>query len=64
MAFLCRLQVRTGSWQQPSGAASMVMHAESHAQALLAARELFPSCEVDVVALPCRRLRRADAAET
>jgi hypothetical protein len=41
----------------------MVMHAESHAQALLAARELFPSCEVDVVAIPCRRQRKAAPGE-
>ncbi|MEY3751019.1 MAG: hypothetical protein RLZZ11_1447 [Cyanobacteriota bacterium] len=63
MAFLCRLQVNTGSRSGPSGTTCMVMHAESHAQALLAARELFPSCEVDVVAIPCRRQRKAAPGE-
>jgi hypothetical protein len=29
----------------------MVMHAQSHAQAYLAAQELFPACSVEVVAL-------------
>jgi hypothetical protein len=47
MPYLCRLLVNTGC----AGLTSMVMHAQSHAQALLAAKELFPSCQVDVVAL-------------
>ena len=28
----------------------MVMHAQSHAQALIAAQELFPACQVQVMA--------------
>ncbi len=45
MGFLCRLIVNTGC----AGMTGMVMHAQSHAQALLAARELFPACDVRVV---------------
>ena len=45
MGFLCRLIVNTGC----AGMTGMVMHAQSHAQALLAAQELFPSCQVEVV---------------
>lgn len=63
MAFLCRLHVRTGCSTGPGGATCMLMHAQSHAQALLAARELFPSCQVEVVAIPCRHQRRNEAGE-
>jgi hypothetical protein len=45
MGFLYRLIVNTGA----AGVTSMAMHAESNAQALLAANELFPSCEVQVL---------------
>lgn len=47
MAFLCQLLVNTGC----AGVTRMVMHAQSHAQAHLAARELFPACSVEVIAL-------------
>ena len=47
VAFLCQLHVYTGC----AGVTTMVMHAQSHAQAQLAARELFPACRVDVVAM-------------
>lgn len=47
VAFLCQLHVHTGC----AGVTTMVMHAQSHAQAQLAARELFPACRVDVVTL-------------
>ena len=47
VAFLCQLHVHTGC----AGVTTMVMHAQSHAQAQLAAQELFPACRVDVVAL-------------
>lgn len=47
MAFLCQLLVNTGA----AGVTRMVMHAQSHAQAYLAAQELFPACSVEVVAL-------------
>ncbi|QCH13942.1 hypothetical protein CB0101_02460 [Synechococcus sp. CB0101] len=46
MAFLCQLHVHTGA-----GVTTMVMHAQSHAQAQLAAQELFPACRVVVIAL-------------
>ena len=47
VAFLCQLLVDAGE----AGITRMVMHAQSHAQAYLAARELFPACSVEVVAL-------------
>ena len=47
VAFLCQLHVHTGC----GGVTTMVMHAQSHAQAHLAAQELFPACRVEVVAL-------------
>lgn len=47
VAFLCQLLVNTGA----AGVTRMVMHAQSHAQAYLAAQELFPACSVEVVAL-------------
>lgn len=47
VAFLCQLLVHTGG----GGVTRMEMHAQSHAQAYLAARELFPACSVEVVAL-------------
>jgi hypothetical protein len=53
MEFVCRLQVRTGE----SDGTCMVMHAQSHAQAELAARELFPSCRVEVVCVRSGRSR-------
>ncbi len=46
LGFLCRLIVNTGC----AGVTSMVMHAQSHAQALIAAQELFPACQVQVMA--------------
>jgi hypothetical protein len=58
VAFLCQLRVDTGC----AGVTTMVMHAQSHAQAQLAARELFPACRVDVVALdPSPRRSNAQA---
>jgi hypothetical protein len=45
MGFLCRLIVNTGY----AGITTMAMHAESNAQALIAAQELFPACDVRVV---------------
>lgn len=45
MGYLCRLIVNTGC----AGMTTMAMHAESNAQALLAAQELFPACDVRVV---------------
>lgn len=55
MGFLCRLIVNTGC----AGVTTMAMHAESNAQALIAAQELFPACDVRVVCNvqarpPCR----------
>ena len=61
MALLCQLLVNTGC----AGVTRMVMHAQSHAQAHLAARELFPSCSVEVIALelPPRRPRDVKSSE-
>jgi hypothetical protein len=54
VAFLCQLHVHTGC----AGVTTMVMHAQSHAQAQLAAQELFPACRVEVVPLEPRPRRR------
>ena len=61
VALLCQLLVNTGC----AGVTRMVMHAQSHAQAHLAARELFPSCSVEVIALelPPRRPRDVKSSE-
>ena len=60
MEFVCRLQVRS----EGSNDACMVMHAQSHAQAELAARELFPSCRVEVVCVRSgRRFHHSDHCE-
>ena len=58
MALLCQLLVNAGG----AGVTRMVMHAQSHAQAHLAARELFPACSVEVIALelPPPRSHRTD----
>lgn len=54
MGYLCRLIVNTGC----AGMTTMAMHAESNAQALLAAQELFPACDVRVVCSLQTRLPR------
>jgi len=54
MELVCRLQVNAGY----SDGTCMVIHAQSHAQAELAARDLFPSCRVEVVCVPSGRSRQ------
>ena len=58
MGYLCRLIVNTGC----AGMTTMAMHAESNAQAQLAAQELFPACDVRVACTIQSRLPRHGAA--
>ena len=52
--YLCQLQISASSSDPHQERASMLIHAQSHAQALLAAQELFPSCQVEVLCRPNR----------
>jgi hypothetical protein len=51
MVLLCRLQISADCPASSKDRTSMLIHAQSHAQALLAAQELFPSCQVKVICI-------------